>query len=111
MERYQGGIRVEEAADPVGAISVGKEGGARVFTHYEGRMRGSQESTSRGEGGGERRGGGPGPALEYTFRLSFLWRLARRVSFLSFVFPLSLSFLVRGGHYDRLGRSARMLVG
>ena len=79
MEGHRGGLRVEEAADPVGAISVGREGygrRARVFAHYEARMRGSQESTSRGSGGGERRGGGPRPALECTFRLSSFggWR-------------------------------------
>ena len=75
MEGHRGGLRVEETADPVGSVFVGKEGygrGARVFAHDEGGMRGSQESTSRGGGGGERGGGGPRPALDCTFRLSFL---------------------------------------
>ena len=91
MEGHRGGLRVEEAADPVGAISVGKEGYGPCpgdFAHYGGRMRVSQESTSGGSGGGERRGGGPGPALECTFRLSFLLAVGEMnfSSFLCFLF-------------------------
>ena len=65
MKRHRGGLRVEKAADPIGAIPEGKEGygrGARVFAHHEGGVRGSQETTSGERGGGERRGGGPGPS-------------------------------------------------
>ena len=66
---------MERAADPVGSVPVGGEGyrrGARVCAHQEGGVQGSQKSTSRGGGGGERGGGGPRPALDCTFRLSFL---------------------------------------
>jgi hypothetical protein len=60
---------------PVGTVSVGGEGHGRrfgVFAHHEGGVRGSRESAPRGQGGGrERRGGGPRPALECTFPLSF----------------------------------------
>ena len=37
MEGYRGGLRVEEAADPVGSLPVRKEGYGRgdgVFAHY-----------------------------------------------------------------------------
>ena len=91
VEGHRRSLKVEKAADPVASLPVGKEGygrGVRVFTHYEGGMRGSQESASRGDGGGEWRGGGPWPALECTFRLSFLLA-GGETGFLSFL----LSFL------------------
>ena len=115
IEGHPGGLRVEEAEDPVRPLPVGKEGygrGAGVFAHYESGMRGRQESTSREDGGGERKGGWPRPALECTFRLSFPfggWRDGSRFLFIPLFFSLSLSFSVGGDHYDRLGRSARML--
>ena len=75
MGGYRGGLEVEEAADPVGTVSVGGEGYGRgfgIFAHHEGGMRRNGESAPRGQGGGgEWRGGGPRPALECTFCLSF----------------------------------------
>ena len=71
MEGDRGGFEVEEAASPVGEVSVGGEGHGRrfgVFAHHEGRVRGKWESApGRYGGGGERRGGGPRPALECIF--------------------------------------------
>ena len=100
MEGHRGGLEVEAAKGPVGTISVGGEGhgcGVRVFAHHEGGMRWFRESAPGGQGGGgERRGGGPGPALECTFLVFFPFGgfQAGRL-LLSFVVPLS--FLIVGG--------------
>ena len=92
MKGHRGGFGEEEVACPVGTVSVGGEGhgrGFRVSAHYEGRVRGKWESAPGGQGGGrERSGGGPRPALECTFPLSFPFGgLSRRLLLLSFVFP------------------------
>ena len=55
MERDRGGFGVEEAASPVGEVSVGREGHGRrirVFAHHEGRVRGKWESAPGGQRGG-----------------------------------------------------------
>ena len=76
MEGYRGGLEMEVAQDPVGSISVGGEGhgcGFGVSAHHEGGVQREWESASRGqEGGRERRGGGPRPALVCTFPWSLL---------------------------------------
>ena len=91
MERDRGGVEVEEAASPVGEVSVGGEGHGRrfrVFTHHESGVQRYWESAPKGQGGGrERRGGGPRPALECIFFLGlFLLAVMRRRLLLSFVF-------------------------
>ena len=76
MEGCGGGLQMGEAESPIGAVSVGQEGGGcRVgaFAHDEGRVHGHWESGPRGQGGGHGgRGGGPRPALDCTFSLFFL---------------------------------------
>ena len=96
MEGDRGGFGVEGAAGPVGTVLVGGEGYGRragVFAHHEGRVRGRRESALGGQGGGERRGGGPRPALESTLPsfLSFFLAGCRGV----FFFPL-FSLIVGG---------------
>ena len=96
MERDRRGFEVEEAASPVGEVSVGGEGHGRrlrVLTHHESGVQRYWESAPRGQGGGgERRGGGPRPALECTFSLVFSFRRLCRGDFF-----FLLSFLTVGG--------------
>ena len=67
-----------------------------VPAHPKGGMQRPRESAPRGQGGGgERRGGGPRPALECIFPWSFLLADLWRGLLLFFVFPLS--FLTVGG--------------
>ena len=90
----------------------GRSGG--ILAHHKDGMRRHRKDPSRGQGGGERRGGRPRPALECIFRLSFLLAVGETV-FLSFLClflclsTFSLGVLV--GHYDRLGRLTRICVG
>ena len=108
MEGHRGGVGVEEATSPVGQISVGGEGygcGVRVPAYHEGGMQRPRESAPRGQGGGERRGGGPRPALECTFPWSF--PSGGYVEATSSFFCLSLLLAVWEAHYDRLDRSRR----
>ena len=109
MEGGRGGFEVEEAASPVGKVSVGGDGHGRrfrVFTHHESGVQRHREGAPRGQGGGgERRGGGHRPALECTFSfVFFFWRFVEASS--SF---LCFSLLLVGweAYYDRLGRSGR----
>ena len=51
MEGCRGGLGVEEATGPVGAVSVGGEGHRRrfgIFAHHEGGMRWNRESAPGG---------------------------------------------------------------
>ena len=87
---------MEGAKDPVGSVSVGSEGRGCCFgvpAHHEGGVQRPRESAPRGQGGGgERRGGGPRPALECIFSLVFflfggLVEATSSFLCLSFVFP------------------------
>ena len=109
MEGDRGGFEVEEAASPVGEVFVGGEGHGRrlrVSTHHESGVQRHWESAPRGqEGGRERRGGGPRPALECTFPWSF--PSGGYVEATSSFLCLSLLLVVWEAHYDRLGLSGR----
>ena len=65
LERRRGGPEVEEAASPVGTVSVGGEGHEccfGIFAHNEGGVRRSRENAPEDRGEDEEgEEGGPGP--------------------------------------------------
>ena len=108
MEGCRGGLKVEEAASPVGEVSVGGEGHGRrtrVSTHHKGGVQRHGESAPGGQGGGrEGRGGGPKHALDCTSFLGhFLLAVVREATSSFFCFSFVFLYCWRCGRPTMTG--------